>query len=111
MAHDAVLEALGDRTRRRILDELRRGPAAVSELAAVVPVSRPAISQHLRVLRTSGLVDFDEEGTKNIYRLDIDGLAVLRAWLDGFWATALGSFEAYARAAHERATKGAPDGR
>jgi DNA-binding transcriptional ArsR family regulator len=87
--YEAVLEALGDRTRRQIVHRLRAGPASVGELAAVMPVSRPAVSQHLTVLRRSGLVSYEELGTRNVYRLDPAGLSELRAWLDGFWETAL----------------------
>ena len=86
---DAVLEALGDRTRRQIVQRLRAGPASVGELAAALPVSRPAVSQHLTVLRRSGLVSYEALGTRNVYRLDPTGLSELRAWLDGFWEAAL----------------------
>jgi DNA-binding transcriptional ArsR family regulator len=88
-AYESVLEALGDRTRRQLVHLLRAGPASVGELAAAMPVSRPAISQHLAVLRRSGLVSYSEFGTRNVYRLDPAGLGELRAWLDGFWETAL----------------------
>jgi DNA-binding transcriptional ArsR family regulator len=91
-----VLDALGDRTRRQILQCLRASPAAVGELAAQLPVSRPAISQHLRILRESDLVTFETAGTRNVYRLDPGGLESLRGWLDGFWATVLESFAAHA---------------
>jgi DNA-binding transcriptional ArsR family regulator len=87
--YEAVLEALGDRTRRQIVHRLRAGPLSVGELASAMPVSRPAVSQHLTVLRRSGLVSYDELGTRNVYRLDTAGLRVLRAWLDGFWDAAL----------------------
>jgi len=87
--YEAVLEALGDRTRRQIVHRLRGGPLPVGELAAALPVSRPAVSQHLAVLRHSGLVRYDEAGTRNLYRLDPSGLSELRAWLDGFWDVAL----------------------
>ena len=87
--YEAVLDALGDRTRRQIVHRLRAGPVSVGELAAALPVSRPAVSQHLTVLRRSGLVRFEEIGTRNVYRLDPAGLAELRDWLDGFWETAL----------------------
>lgn len=90
--YETVLDALGDRTRRQIVECLRRGPSSVGELAAVLPVSRPAVSQHLTVLRRSGLVRYEESGTRNIYRLDPAGLGGLRAWLDGFWQTALASY-------------------
>jgi DNA-binding transcriptional ArsR family regulator len=89
---DAVLEALGDRTRRQIVRCLRAGPASVGELAAALPVSRPAVSQHLTVLRRSGLVSYEALGTRNVYRLDPAGLSELRAWLDGFWEAALDRF-------------------
>ena len=87
--YEAVLEALGDRTRRQIVHRLRGGPLPVGELAAALPVSRPAVSQHLAVLRRSGLVRYDEAGTRNLYRLDPSGLSELRTWLDGFWDVAL----------------------
>jgi DNA-binding transcriptional ArsR family regulator len=87
--YEAVLEALGDRTRRQIVHRLRAGPSSVGELAAVLPVSRPAVSQHLTVLRRSGLVSYEGLGTRNVYRLDPAGLGELRAWLDGFWEDVL----------------------
>jgi DNA-binding transcriptional ArsR family regulator len=90
--YEAVLDALGDRTRRQIVHRLRAGPASVGELASALPVSRPAVSQHLTVLRRSGLVSYSEHGTRNVYRLDPAGLGELRAWLDDFWATALDSY-------------------
>jgi DNA-binding transcriptional ArsR family regulator len=93
-----VLEALGDRTRRQIVDTLRRGPSSVGDLAARLPVSRPAISQHLTVLRRSHLVSYEEFGTRNVYRLDTTGLEVLRAWTDSFWQTVLDSYADRVRA-------------
>jgi DNA-binding transcriptional ArsR family regulator len=90
--YEAVLEALGDRTRRQIVQLLRAGPSPVGELAAALPVSRPAVSQHLTVLRRSGLVSYKELGTRNVYRLDPAGLGELRAWLDGFWDAALSRY-------------------
>src|SRR5579864_2820594 len=95
--YEVVLDALGDRTRRMIVASLRRGPASVVELAAQVPVSRPAISQHLQVLRRSQLVTYEEVGTRNVYRLDPAGLDHLGAWLDGFWTTALDRYAARVR--------------
>ncbi len=77
----------------------------MGELAAVMPVSRPAVSQHLTVLRRSGLVSYDELGTRNVYRLDPAGLSELRAWLDGFWETAL---DRYARRVREDGAGGGP---
>jgi DNA-binding transcriptional ArsR family regulator len=87
--YEAVLDALGDRTRRQIVDRLRAGPSSVRDLAAALPVSRPAVSQHLTVLRRSGLVSYQALGTRNVYRLDLAGLGELRTWLDGFWDAAL----------------------
>ena len=88
------MDALGDGTRRRILEQLRRGPSAVGELAAGLPVSRPAVSQHLRVLEEAGLVSARSEGTRRIYALVPDGLGALRAYFDEFWNDVLGSFKA-----------------
>lgn len=93
-----VLEALGDRTRRQIVEILRRGPSSVGDLAARLPVSRPAISQHLTVLRRSKLVTYEEFGTRNVYRLDTTGLEVLRDWTDSFWQTVLESYADRVRA-------------
>jgi DNA-binding transcriptional ArsR family regulator len=95
--YEAVLDALGDRTRRQLVQLLRAGPSSVGELAAAMPVSRPAVSQHLTVLRNSGLVSYTELGTRNVYRLDPAGLDELRAWLDGFWETALDRYAQHVR--------------
>jgi DNA-binding transcriptional ArsR family regulator len=95
--YEAVLEALGDRTRRQIVASLRGGPASVGELAGRLPVSRPAISQHLSVLQRSRLVTYEEVGTRNVYRLDAAGLDDLGAWLDGFWLNALDRFAEHVR--------------
>ena len=86
---------MADPTRRDLLTALRVGPASVARLAEAVPVSRPAVSQHLKVLRDNGLVTFDPVGTSNVYRLDPSGLEALRAWLDDFWAQALESYAAH----------------
>jgi DNA-binding transcriptional ArsR family regulator len=83
----------------------RRGPCSVAELATRLPVSRPAVSQHLSVLRRSRLVTYEESGTRNVYRLDPTGLTDLRAWMDGFWQEAL---DAYAEAARKDAASGRP---
>lgn len=95
--YEAVLDALGDRTRRGIIQRLRAGPS-VGELAAALPVSRPAVSQHLTILRRSGLVSYEELGTRNVYRLDPAGLTELRSWLDSFWEAALHSYADSVRA-------------
>jgi DNA-binding transcriptional ArsR family regulator len=104
--YERVLEALGDRTRRQIVDVLRLGPSSVGDLAARLPVSRPAISQHLTVLRHSHLVTYEEFGTRNVYRLDMTGLAELRAWTDTFWEAVLDS---YAERVRADAASRAPD--
>ena len=83
------MDALGDATRRAVFERLRGGPKAVGELAAGLPVSRPAVSQHLRVLRQAGLVTEQRAGTRNVYRADPRGLAELRAYFDDFWVRAL----------------------
>ena len=88
----AALTALGDPTRRAIFERLAGGPLAVGELAAGLPVSRPAVSQHLRVLSDAGLVRHEAVGTRRLYEVDRDGLATLRDYLDGFWQGALERF-------------------
>ena len=84
-AHRA-LDALGDATRRSILEALGEGPSAVHEIAAALPVTRPAVSQHLRVLSEAGLVSSVRHGTRRIYALDADGLGAVRSWLAGLSA-------------------------
>lgn len=85
--------SLGDRTRRSIVLSLARRPQAVGELAAGLPVSRPAVSQHLKILRDAGLVTEQPVGARRIYRLNEAGLAALRDQLDTFWNRALGAFQ------------------
>ena len=92
----AALSALGDPMRRRIFERLSANPSAVGELAKQLPVSRPAVSQHLRVLRQAGLVAETADGTRRIYRIDPRGIGAMRAWLEQHWATALGAFRDYA---------------
>jgi DNA-binding transcriptional ArsR family regulator len=101
MAYGNALEALADPTRRMVFERLRQGPQAVGRLAAGMPVSRPAVSQHLKVLKEAGLVSEEQEGTRRIYRIDPDGLARLRAWLDQFWSIALDAFKAEAEKSEE----------
>jgi DNA-binding transcriptional ArsR family regulator len=96
------MDALGDGTRRLILERLRRGPCAVGELAAALPVSRPAVSQHLRVLKEAGLVRERRNGTRRLYRVDTDGLAEVRDYLESFWTDVLAAFEAAAEAGAEK---------
>jgi DNA-binding transcriptional ArsR family regulator len=88
------LTALGDRTRRAIFERLADRPRAVGELAGELPVSRPAVSQHLKVLKEAGLVVDQPIGTRRIYRLDPNGVRDLRAYLDHFWDQALAGFKA-----------------
>jgi DNA-binding transcriptional ArsR family regulator len=88
-----VLHALGDPTRRAIFEHLAERPAAVGDLAALLPVSRPAVSQHLKVLKAAGLVHDVPVGTRRVYSLDPTGLMGLRDYLDRFWITALHSFK------------------
>jgi DNA-binding transcriptional ArsR family regulator len=87
------LEALGDHTRRILLERLRRGPLPVGELARGLPVSRPAVSQHLRVLKKARLVRGEAEGTRRYYRLDRRGFESLRSYFDSFWDEALEAFK------------------
>ena len=89
-----MMTALGDPTRQAIFERLSVQPSAVGELAATLPVSRPAVSQHLRVLRDVGLVSDRREGTRRIYEVDRQGLAVLRSYLDQFWTRSLEGFQA-----------------
>ena len=90
------ISALGDTTRRTIFERIREVPSTAGALAAELPVSRPAVSQHLKVLRDAGLVTADVVGTRRIYRVDPAGLAAIRAWLDQFWDGGLAAFKAEA---------------
>jgi DNA-binding transcriptional ArsR family regulator len=90
------MAALGDPTRRAIFERLREGPRAVGELARELPVSRPAVSQHLRVLKEAGLVSERRNGTRRLYRVEPDAIAGLRAYFDDFWSRALEAFKAAA---------------
>lgn len=88
----AILDALGDQTRRDIVERLRHGPLPVGELAAALPVGRPAVSKHLRVLEGAGLVEHRSIGTRNLYALAPGGLAALQQWLVQTWDTTLAAF-------------------
>ena len=90
------MDALGDPTRRTIFERLARRPMAVGELAAKLPVSRPAVSQHLKVLKRAGLVRDQADGARRVYRVDPDGIETLRAHFDRFWDQALAAFAAEA---------------
>ncbi|MBV9079112.1 MAG: winged helix-turn-helix transcriptional regulator [Methylobacteriaceae bacterium] len=96
-----AIDALADPTRRAVFERVAIRPAPVGEIAAGLPVSRPAVSQHLKVLKEAGLVRERQEGTRRIYRIDPRGLAALRKWLDGFWAGALAEFKTFADGASE----------
>ena len=88
--------ALADPTRRAVFERLRQGPRPVGDIARDLPVSRPAVSQHLRVLKDAGLVAERREGTRRLYRIDPDGLAAIRDYFDDFWNEALVAFKAAA---------------
>src|SRR5690242_9057901 len=105
----AMLTALGDPTRQAILDRLSTGPLAVGELAAGLPVSRPAVSQHLRVLKDVGLVVDRQEGTRRLYQVDPAGLALLRAHLDRYWERSLAAFSDHVKGTtDDRDSRGDP---
>ena len=93
MSYEDALSALDDPTRRLLLERLTAGPRPAGELAEGLPISRPAVSQHLRVLREAQLVSEHREGTKRIYRLNPKGLTELRAYFDNFWQQALADFQ------------------
>lgn len=93
MAYDKALSCLADPTRRKVFERLRGGPRPVGAIAKGLPVSRPAVSQHLKVLKEAGLVRDRPEGTQRVYYIDPHGLGALRAWLDQFWDQALAAFQ------------------
>lgn len=100
MAYGKALAVLADPTRRQVFERLRDGPRPVNLLAAGLPVSRPAVSQHLKALKAAGLVEERSEGVRRIYSLRREGLMELREWLDGFWGDALESFKLEAERSH-----------
>jgi DNA-binding transcriptional ArsR family regulator len=101
---DRVMDALGHRTRRDILALLKEAPMPVGDIAERLPVSRPAVSKHLRILESAGLVEYTSSGTRNIFRLSRGGFQAARAYLEGFWDEALANFHRVAEdeAARER---------
>jgi DNA-binding transcriptional ArsR family regulator len=101
-----ALDALGDPTRRAIFEQLGESPSAVVDLAGRLPVSRPAVSQHLKVLKEAGLVHDVQVGTRRVYSLDPDGLAGLRDYLERFWRTALHSFKTRVEREHRDKEEG-----
>lgn len=96
MAYQQALQALADPTRRAVLERLRDGPTPVGELADGMPVTRPAVSQHLKVLKDAGLVRERKAGTRRIYSVEVEGLAELRRYLDTFWGDVLEAFQVHA---------------
>jgi predicted transcriptional regulator len=92
MTYDIILDALGDATRRRIVEALRMGPMAVVELTATQEVSRPAVSQHLKVLENAGLVQSEAQGARRIYAIRREALVELQTYLDGFWDQILDAY-------------------
>ena len=103
-ANQNGLSALADPTRRAVFERLRRGPLPVGEIARDLPVSRPAVSQHLRVLKEAGLVTERKDGTRRLYRVDPRGVEELRAYFDGFWTDALAAFKGAAENEQRRST-------
>jgi DNA-binding transcriptional ArsR family regulator len=101
-----AFSALSDPTRRAVFERLADGPRAVGEIAAGLPVSRPAVSQHLKVLKDAGLVNDRPDGARRVYQIDPKGLGALRAWLDQFWALAL---EAYAHEVDRQSKEQEPE--
>jgi DNA-binding transcriptional ArsR family regulator len=104
MTYRSAMDALGDPTRRAIVERLRDGPRPVGELARGLPVSRPAVSQHLKVLREAGLVTDRQDGRRRLYALDPRGLAELRRWVEGLWDRALAEMGRIADAEWEART-------
>jgi DNA-binding transcriptional ArsR family regulator len=96
MTYEKAFAALADPSRRRVFERLRAGPLSVGAVAKGMPVSRPAVSQHLKVLKDAGLVTDHAEGTRRVYSIDPQGLAAVRSWLDQFWDDALAVFQAEA---------------
>lgn len=96
MAYEQALRALADPTRREVFEQLRVGPSPVGRLAQRLPVTRPAVSQHLKVLKDAGLVREKKVGTRRVYSVELSGLQGLRSYLDGFWDDVLQAFKAEA---------------
>jgi DNA-binding transcriptional ArsR family regulator len=96
MTYTSALSVLSDPTRRAVFERLRAGPLPVREIASGLPVSRPAVSQHLRALKEAGLVQDEPRGNARFYAIHRPGLAALRAWVDGFWDEPLAQFKTFA---------------
>lgn len=110
-AAEAALDALGDPMRRRLLELLHTGPRPVGELAQQLPIGRPAVSKHLRVLEVAGLVRHRSEGTRNLYALAPEGLTDVQQWLVGVWDTALAAFADYVQAEQRSIREADPEQR
>jgi DNA-binding transcriptional ArsR family regulator len=93
MTYELAFTALADRSRRRVFERLRSGPLPVGAIAKGMPISRPAVSQHLKALKEAGLVTDRPNGTRRVYCIDPDGLAALRQWIDRLWDDTLASFK------------------
>lgn len=102
MTYELVIAALADNTRRQILEQLRNGPATVVEIAATQPVSRPAVSQHLRILSDSKLVTATPQGNRRLYSVNATGLNELKNYLDTYWSDALDAYSGYMNANLEK---------
>jgi DNA-binding transcriptional ArsR family regulator len=100
-AYGSALQALGDPTRLAVFEQIARRPRAVGEIAQELPVTRPAVSQHLKVLKEAGLVTDRAEGARRIYHVNPSGVEAIRHWLDGFWDEALAAFKQVAEAGEE----------
>ena len=103
--HTLVFDALGDPTRRAIFEKLARGPLSVAHIAQGMGVTRPAVSQHLKVLHNAKLISMERNGTRSIYRIDMEGLKVLRDYLDRFWDEGLQNFKRLAEEVEKRKNK------
>lgn len=101
MTYESALVALADSTRRKVLEQIRDGARSVGEIAEHLPVSRPAVSQHLKALKEAGLVIDHAEGTRRVYSINPEGFGELRQWLDQFWEIALESFKAHVESTEE----------
>ena len=102
MSYGATLEILADPTRRTIVDKLRHGPATVQTIADGLPVSRPAVSKHLKLMLQAGVVRMETDGTRHFYEIDLKKIEEVRRYLDSFWDTALASFKARAEKEDKR---------
>ncbi|MGD0864960.1 MAG: metalloregulator ArsR/SmtB family transcription factor [Rhizomicrobium sp.] len=105
MTYATALAALADPTRRQVFEQLRGGPKPVGAIAQNLPVSRPAVSQHLKILKEAGLVRDEVDGTRRVYCIDPSGLGAIRRWLDEFWDEALEAFRAEAERPSNRESK------